>query len=174
MNMNTKINVGNGALPLSLGWRGAWANIVITGGPFDSYPGRHKAFGVCVRHEMAPPDKDVHLPIKDFSVPSSSAAVERALLSAFHAALSGKPVYVGCMGGWGRTGLFLALMAKVAGVDKPVEYVREHYTPRAVETKEQYAYVEQFDVRPIQKAVRRAAWVTRFPRLGGLAASLVA
>lgn len=174
MNTNTKINVGNGALPLSLGWRGAGLNIVITGGPFDAYPGRQKAFGVCVRAEYVPEEKDVHLPIRDFDVPSSSAAVEKALKKAFTAAIDGRPVYVGCMGGWGRTGLFLALMAKAVGIDDPVGYVRKHYTPKAVETRDQQLYVDKFDVRHLQKAIRRLAWQRRFPIMGGLIASLVA
>ena len=42
------------------------------------------------------------------------------------------------MGGWGRTGLFLALLAKVCGVENPVTYVRENYSPRAVETTDQH------------------------------------
>lgn len=171
---NKKLNVGNGSLPLHLGWRGAGMTILITGGPFDNFPGTKEAFGVCVRAEYAPKDKNVHLPIRDFEVPASSTETERALIRAFAAAISGDPVYVGCMGGWGRTGLFLALMAKVAGVPDPVGYVRKHYTPKAVETKDQQAYVDKFDPRYVQRAVRRLAWSKRFPTVGGFIAKLVA
>lgn len=174
MTTHKTLGVGNGTLPLSLGWRGAGLNLTIIGGPFDSYPGRQKAFGVCVRAEQAPRERDVHLPIRDFDVPTSTAAVEKALVQAFAAAIEGRPVYVGCMGGWGRTGLFLALMAKAAGVDDPVGYVRKHYTPRAVETKDQQLYVDKFDVGYVQKKVRRTAWSARFPVVGGIIARLVA
>ena len=76
---------------------------------------------------------DIWVPIPDFQVPSERqlAQVENALERAFAAALDGKRVYVGCAGGYGRTGLFLALMAKVAGVKDPVAYVRLHYNSHA-------------------------------------------
>ena len=105
------------------------------------FPGRNHAFGVCVRAERAPSGRyNVHLPIHDFSVPSPDQQdeVELALRETLEALLDGKKVYVGCMGGWGRTGLFLALLAKVCGVEEPVTYVRENYSSRAVETAEQY------------------------------------
>ncbi len=106
------------------------------------FPGRNHAFGVCVRAERAPSGRyNVHLPIHDFSVPSPDQQdeVELALRETLEALLDGKPVYVGCMGGWGRTGLFLALLAKVCGVDQPVTYVRENYSNRAVETRSRSA-----------------------------------
>lgn len=174
MNMQAKIFGGNGILPLALGFAGAGYSLSIIGGPFDNFPGRDKAFGVCVRAERVPNERDVHLPIHDFSIPESAKAVEYALMDTFDAALDGKQVYVGCMGGWGRTGLFLALMAKAAGIPDPVEYVRENYTPKAVETREQYTYVQRFDVSKVQRHVRLKAWRKRVPIVGGLIGHLVA
>lgn len=174
MNMQAKIFGGNGTLPLALGFAGANAAMEIIGGPFDNFPGRKLAFGVCVRAERVPDERDVHLPIHDFSVPEDERAVKYALIDTFKAAIDGKQVYVGCMGGWGRTGLFLALMAKAAGIASPVDYVRENYTPKAVETREQYTYVKQFDVSTVQKVIRRYAWKKRFPIIGGLIGLLVA
>ncbi len=56
------------------------------------------------------------------------------------------PVYVGCYGGTGRTGTFLALLAKMDGVESPVAYVRNEYRKQAVETRQQYRFVMEYDV----------------------------
>lgn len=152
----------NGTIQYELGWRGAFARFEVTGGPYDAYPGRLDAFGVCVRAERAPPGRyDVHLPIPDFSVPTDTKRVEIALYETFTAALDGHPIYVGCMGGWGRTGLFLALMAKVAGYADPVLYVRENYSEKAVETIAQAKYVENFDVSWVRQHVFQSSWKRR-------------
>ncbi len=157
----------NGVLPIQLGWRYARLKLDITGGPFDAYPmfWAEDTFGVCVRAERVLKSADVHLPIEDFSVPKDALQVQNALRRTLEAALRGRRVYVGCMGGWGRTGLFLALVAKVAGVPDPVGYVREHYSKRAVETPEQRMYVEAFDVEPIRRSLPAMAWKARFYRL---------
>ena len=93
MNMHTKLKVGNGILPLALGWKGAGAEMDIIGGPFDDFPGRATHFGVCVRAERVPNERDVHLPIHDFCVPDSEKQVEYALMDTFDAAIEGKQVY---------------------------------------------------------------------------------
>ena len=152
----------NGALPISLGWGGAYESFTITGGPYNCYPGRDKAFGVCVRAENTDHvHKDAWLPIVDFKVPTNPETVLKVLKQALGAALEGRPVYVGCMGGWGRTGLFLALLAKAAGIENPIEYVRSHYTPHAVETAAQERYVEEFDVSSIKVWLFWQAWSER-------------
>ena len=168
MMMHRKLTKGgpNGFLPIDLGWRGAFYRFQIAGGPYDFFPGRDKAFGVCVRAENVNPGSyDVHLPIRDFSVPTDMFRVEMAVRDTLRAAIRGKPVYVGCMGGWGRTGLFLALLAKAAGVDDPVAYVRKYYTPRAVETRAQEQFVKDFDVTKLRKWLHKFAWAQRFPWL---------
>jgi hypothetical protein len=151
----------NGTLPLSLGWRGAFFSLTITGGPFDGFDRSDYDFGVAVRKEATSIEPDVRLPIRDFSVPEDPAQVVYALLRTMLAAVDGKKVYVGCMGGWGRTGLFLALLAKAAGIEDPIGYVRQNYTSRAVETAEQEGYVKGFDVAPVRKALTRYAWKKR-------------
>lgn len=55
-------------------------------------------------------------------------------------------VVVYCMGGHGRTGTFLAIMAALAGKKYkgcPVLWVRKNYCDKAVETSSQIEYVEQ-------------------------------
>ena len=155
----------NGTLPVRLGWAGGFQQFDVVGGPFDAFASvadHPDAFGVCVRAERAPKKLNLHLPIHDFSVPENDALVRETLRRTLRAALDGKNVYVGCMGGWGRTGLFLALLAKAAGEDDPVAYVRKHYTPRAVETDAQRRYVELFDVTELRQWLFWAGWAKKW------------
>lgn len=167
MNKQAKIRKlePNGTLPLKLGFRGAFFDIRIIGGPFDAYrPGDNADVGFCVRAERVPPTADYVLLIEDFSVPLALDLhrVNFTLARIMEHAMSGERVFVGCQGGWGRTGLVLALLAKVAGVEDPVAYVRAHYTPYAVETEDQRAYVAEFDERPVQAELYRTAWRKRW------------
>ena len=151
-----RISRSNGVLPLPSRWMGLFPDSHIHGGPFRYAP--TDMAGLCLLEEFEfATMRHRHMPIADFSVPADDAHVTAALKGVFRTLLRGQPVYVGCAGGWGRTGLMLALIAKVAGQEKPVAYVREHYTPRAVETAAQECYVASFDVRPIQSWLRWAA-----------------
>ena len=150
----------NGFLRLDLGWKGAGFKFVIAGGPYNNYVPGPNTFGVCVRAEHPRPNH-LHVPIHDFSTPEDDDPVRAALLETLKAAIDGKEVYVGCMGGWGRTGLFLALLAKVAGIPDPVGYVRMFYSSRAVETIPQEDYVAELDVSSVRRKVLLYAWRKR-------------
>ena len=146
----------NGRLPLELrlGW--LRARTTLTGGPYRACP--ETMSGVCLL-EAGPktegmargPACAVHLPIEDFNVPDDPAAVTLALQQTLRLILAGETVYVGCAGGWGRTGLFLSLLAKVAGEPDPVGHVRRHYAARAVETARQQQFIDRFDPAPLQR-----------------------
>lgn len=120
---------------------------LVTGGPFVECPVTMK--GVKMAKEVDRPCF-VDIPTPDFQTPDR-LVLYRGLHKAMDAILAGEPVYVGCMAGKGRTGLFLSVLAKAFGVKKPVEYVREHYYSHAVETKEQYAFVRRFTITPTLK-----------------------
>jgi hypothetical protein len=159
----TKFPEANGLITLPLGVWAFHQKVTLHGGPYDGYTEAFGTYGVCVRAEQTKGKAiDTWLPIHDFNVPEHAEDVQEALLETFEAALNGKDVYVGCMGGWGRTGLFLALCAKVAGVPDPVGFVRQNYTERAVETKTQKAYVDAFDVSQVRATVlshARKRWI---------------
>lgn len=151
----------NGSLSFFANWRLAWHTFTIYGGPFPYFtPGPGK-FGINLRGEKQHPC-DVYLPIADYGIPEQSAEKVAATLEhAVQRAMAGDAVYAGCMGGFGRTGLFLALVAKIMGVADPVGYIRANYTAHAVETDEQYRYVQDFPVKDIQKRLRSWAWKRR-------------
>lgn len=115
---------------------------VVTGGPFMDCPPTMKGVKMAKEIQKA---CAVDIPTADFQVPALET-LQKGLSKALDLILAGEPVYVGCMGGRGRTGLFLAILAKALGVRKPVEFVRANYYRHAVETQEQYQFVQAFEV----------------------------
>ena len=127
----------------------------ILAGPFRSCPlsfGQRAVLRIKLAKEIDAP-AEINIPIKDFGIPEEDGEVYNALNAALEAMTHGHPVYVGCMGGIGRTGMFLSLLAKALGIDHPVKYVRANYLEYAVERDEQHEYIRRFDVEPLRKAV---------------------
>lgn len=127
----------------------------VFGGPYREYvPGTRRLVGVKMAKEITHP-YDVSIPTADYSVPDVASMTE-GLKAAFDAMIAGNDLYAGCMGGIGRTGLFMACLIKVAWAldhtgyyDDPVTFVRGMYKAHAVETQEQKKYVEDFDTDPV-------------------------
>lgn len=150
--------IGNGSIPLRIG---NLINTKVYGGPyrdFGSWEHIPGMFGVKMAVEIDAPCH-VSVPTRDYDVPKVTdlqAGITRALM----AMVNDQPVYVGCMGGIGRTGLFLAALAKVqieyrksnhrqGRGDDPVLFVRNHFIPHAVETDQQQEYIDDLDVSMI-------------------------
>jgi hypothetical protein len=120
---------------------------------------------------------EIDVPTRDYNVPDKFDLAD-GLEEAGYYILQGRPVYIGCMGGKGRTGLFMAVLAKAFGIANPVAYVRAEYYAHAVETAEQKKYVEDFVIPPrvlsAIKVARRLAQVnprrykTNVPREGAV------
>jgi hypothetical protein len=136
-------------MPLSLRGRLALPlegrEVELLGGPFEACP--PGAFSICLETRAANAWlADVTLPIEDFGTPDPAAlkhAVGAALAALREA--PGRPVFVGCRAGLGRTGLFLACLARAAGVEgDPVDFVRARYHPEAAETEAQRAMARAF------------------------------
>jgi hypothetical protein len=81
----------------------------------------------------------------DFWLPADRDALVDALREALSRAGSER-VEIACGGGNGRTGTALALLAVLDGcpAGSAVDHVREHYSPRAVETPWQRRFVARF------------------------------
>jgi hypothetical protein len=80
---------------------------------------------------------------RDFRLPDSTEHAVDALREA-HTRAASERVEIACGGGVGRTGTALAVLAIMSGVapDDAVAWVRKHYRPRAVETRQQRRWVE--------------------------------
>ena len=124
------------------------------GGPYRLRPA--DVPGVKMAQEIALPC-DVDVPTEDFQVPDEGD-LWRGLLRGMYLLLRHRQIYVGCMGGVGRTGLYLALLTRVITGKQgmaAITYVRKHYNEHAVETAAQRRMVCGFPVRRL-----RAAWIT--------------
>ena len=87
----------------------------------------------------------IHLPIPDFDVPAQEA-LTAAVAAAQASASAGKNLAVHCYAGYGRTGMFLACMARrVLGMSayEAIDWVRS-YVPTAIEVPEQVEVVKAF------------------------------
>lgn len=86
------------------------------------------------------------LPWQDMGLPKLDRdLVDTALVLAQNMIEKGDVLEVGCIGGHGRTGTFLALVAMRNGVETPEEaitYVREHYCEKAIESDVQEWYIK--------------------------------
>jgi len=82
----------------------------------------------------------------DGGVPTDPAAAAAKIREAFQAARRGQRVEVGCIAAHGRTGTALACMAILAGVDanEAVDWIRDHYCEKAVESPYQEPWVRLF------------------------------
>lgn len=138
----------NGAVQLLL--LGAQRRIV--GGPFNDFVA--PAIGVCLeRHSRLAALADVLIDVPDYTAPTQAQLADGLVRTLELLRDSpGLPVYVGCAAGIGRTGTFIAALARLAGIDDAVAWTRAHYDRRAVETPAQEAAVAALDVAAVWRA----------------------
>ena len=91
----------------------------------------------------------LHIPVPDFGVPTDHEIWENGLDKVAEAARDGKNIAVHCLAGIGRTGTFLACLAKeTLGLEgrEAIKWVRESL-PGAMENDYQEEYVVGFERR---------------------------
>lgn len=145
--------------------------VTVMGGRYRDRPEGIRAVKLAV--EINAP-ADVVLDIPDFGVPTNHQ-IDSALYQALKILSEDGVIYLGCMGGIGRTGMFMAILIKTIGIlnveaeeqtkwykfkkffggslnhsylgmrNFPVEFVRDEYLTHAVETSEQYSFVGYYD-----------------------------
>jgi len=122
--------------------------VVLAGGPYLEYADAARHAGdrlVCMAEELeGQRPVDVWVPTRDFSTPDVRALDRGVRTVVFRSLAFGTRHFVGCRGGIGRTGLFMACVAKAVGVREPVAVVREQYDERAVETARQAKFVADY------------------------------
>jgi protein-tyrosine phosphatase len=89
----------------------------------------------------------LHLPIPDFSVPPIPL-LDEVIRAVILRAQAGRHIAVHCYAGYGRTGLFLACLARrVLGMsaEAAITWVRE-YVPGSIEVDEQIQIIKDFPI----------------------------
>lgn len=82
--------------------------------------------------------------IPDMTAPTDAPMFKKMIAYVAEQVLAGKKVFVGCIGGHGRTGTVLvALVAHMTGNKDALAYVRKHYCKSAVETQTQLAFLKE-------------------------------
>lgn len=96
--------------------------------------------------------------IEDFCVPDSLDETNKLAQYALEKLAEGKKLYVGCLGGHGRTGTILSVIVQkyaeqnpttpegknIINSDNAIDYVREKYCHHAVETLSQHLFLNHF------------------------------
>lgn len=116
-------------------------------GPTREMPDGYKLIRCAAEIEVNPDDIAVDISTADFK-PFNPADLERELPNIMRMLSEDEePLYAGCMGGTGRTGTILAIIAAqhpdLHG-DRAIHYIRTVYKAHAVETAEQKAQVREF------------------------------
>lgn len=127
-------------LPSGRRVRGRGLRAPLPGGP-------HPSFAVYLTSVPPPsPEWDfTWIRWRDFWLPADPDALRSAVSEAWRRSETER-VEIACGGGFGRTGTALAALAVVDGVpaSDAVAYVRQHYSPRAVEMPWQRRFVTRF------------------------------
>ena len=95
--------------------------------------------------------KHIRLPIEDMFIPNDTEDFNSCVEFAKYYLSEGKKIHVGCIGGAGRTGMFLSALVQASMGDKlidedgnkisAIDYVRENYYKHAVETIPQILFL---------------------------------
>lgn len=129
----------------------------VYGGSFYSAPIGKQWHTVKMAAEIDAPCT-VSIPTNDFSTPPTSELIyglKRTIIAMYKR----KKIFVGCMAGRGRTGLFMACLARIILESErshtdPVQYVRDEYFSHAVETAEQEQYVSSLNIYKLVRLVQ--------------------
>lgn len=93
-------------------------------------------------------------PITDMQAPASAETFHQLIGYLSNSITEGLNVFVGCIGGHGRTGTVLAaLVAHMTGRKDAIQYVRDAYCKKAVESQAQVDFlVKHYGVDPVEPA----------------------
>jgi hypothetical protein len=106
-------------------------------------------YGMKMQHQPFPWDQvddpivEFQYHITDMCAPKSPKDFRKMIEWCSEQLGAGKKIHVGCIGGHGRTGTFLAALVSLYEhlTDDPIAYVREHHCEKAVESESQIKFL---------------------------------
>lgn len=88
--------------------------------------------------------------VPDMGVPANPVEYAKLVAWTICQLDEGKKIHCGCIGGHGRTGMFLAALVSKFGEKDATSYVREHYCKKVVESQAQVEFLaKHFGVKPV-------------------------
>ncbi len=94
----------------------------------------------------------VYYPIMDYcALPDD--VLEQLVAAVLDRLQAGKRVAIFCIGGHGRTGYVAACVLHQLGKENPVAFLKQNYSPLAVESEEQELAIERFLQRWRRKSI---------------------
>ncbi len=108
-------------------------------------------YGMKMQHQPFPWDQkadpiiEFQYRITDMCAPKSPKEFKKMIEWCAEQLHDGKNIHVGCIGGHGRTGLFLAALVSLHEdvTDDPIAYVRKHHCKKAVESDSQLKFLKK-------------------------------
>lgn len=137
-------------------------------------------FGIYFYSGVTPVTLAFYINWPDHNIPTIPINdVVHAAREGLRLAKEGSKVEIGCFGGHGRTGTFLAVMALLQGVPGPEakDWVHDNYCEFAIEGKQQEWYILAVDAhlrgveappRPIEPVYTNNTWVSRSFKIDGV------
>jgi hypothetical protein len=115
---------------------------------------------------------EFHFKIVDMQAPADPAEFKKLVKWTITQLKAGKKVHAGCIGGHGRTGTFFAALVKeMLGIEDAIQYVRDNYCKKAVESKSQVDFlVKHYGVKPAKPAKTvstSGSWGGKVTSIGG-------
>ena len=115
-------------------------------------------YGMKMQHQPFPWDQvddpiiEFQYRITDMCAPKSPKEFKKMIEWVAEQLDDGKKVHVGCIGGHGRTGLFLAALVSLYTdlTDDPIGYVRKEHCHKAVESESQLKFLKKHFGIPIK------------------------
>ena len=126
------------------------------GAKFDTFIGFDHGFNPKLESWDVPGRQNVLFKITDFSVPKDVERFRKFLSWLHERVIGGHSIYMGCIGGHGRTGMVLcAYLCRYTDMKDPLKFLRKNYCTKAVETDEQIDWLSKhFGLKTSEPAVK--------------------
>lgn len=119
---------------------------------FDVFVGLDHGMQLTARRFPWNDGEEFLFPITDMLVPKDLKEFNKLIQHLMVAIVNGKKVFIGCIGGHGRTGLVLAALLKcMTGEEDAITYVRDNYCQKAVESSGQVDWLNKhFGIKKVK------------------------